>query len=100
MRVDVGLSGSFMSGLIRLTILKTGPAGKAEREKRWLAMMPGTSQHLRIRLPTVHRGAYRIGLQRLVSRDLFGLYNLPLLSRQGQAPAPAEPDRAAPAECL
>lgn len=80
MRVDVGLSGKFMSGLIRMSILKSGPSGKPEFEKRWLAMMPATSQHLKIRLPTYHRGLYRIGLSRLVARDLFGLFGLPLLS--------------------
>ena len=80
MRVDVGLSGKFMSGLIRMSILKSGPTGKPESEKRWLAMMPATSQHLKVRLPTYHRGSYRIGLNRLVVRDLFGLFALPLLS--------------------
>lgn len=84
MRLDVGLSGTFMSGLIRLTILKTGPAGKSESEKRWLAMLPGTSQHLKVRLPTVHRGAYQIALRRLVSRDLFGLYHFSLLSSKAR----------------
>lgn len=80
MKVDIGLSGRFMSGLIRMSILKADCTGRLDTERRWIALMPAASLHLQIRLPTLHRGIYHAGPDRMMARDLFGFFGLPLLS--------------------
>jgi hypothetical protein len=72
----------YAHGRINL-VLQTGvDNNKAALIRKSVALPAGRSGRVTITLPALHRGFYQVGLRRALSRDLLGLFYLPLRTRR------------------
>lgn len=69
-------------GPIEWIILKPGRKNRPAIEHRQTAFVSGSDHVFAVQLACPHRGSFAVGVKRMVSRDLFGLFGLPLISRR------------------
>ncbi|MEA4888318.1 MAG: DUF58 domain-containing protein [Clostridiaceae bacterium] len=82
LQIHLELTGRQMIGLLEVSVRKPGVKSKPAVENRQMAIMPQSAGELSVQLQGRHRGSFRVGPTRVVCRDLFGLFRLPLYSRR------------------
>jgi uncharacterized protein (DUF58 family) len=76
LQIRLQLRGWQLIGLASLLVEKTGKDDKPVDECRYVVLQPRDETVVSVQLRGHHRGLARVGLKRLLCRDLFGLFRL------------------------